>query len=66
MRTSDIIYLYERADVHLKGGENMKNERIYIRVSEKEKTELKAEAEAEQMTLSEYLLNIIRLRRRGK
>lgn len=44
----------------------MKSERIYIRVSEKEKTELQKEAENEQMSLSEYLLNIIRLRRTKK
>ena len=50
----------------LKRGDIMKNERIYIRVSEKEKTELQKEAENEQMTLSEYLLNIIRLRRTKK
>lgn len=40
----------------------MKNDKIYIRISTKEKSELKAEAEAEQMSLSEYLLYIIRLR----
>lgn len=44
----------------------MKNERIYIRISEIEKKELQKEATEKQMSLSEYILNIIRLRNKKK
>lgn len=47
-------------------GDIMKNERIYIRISEIEKEELQKEATEKQMSLSEYILNIIRLRSKKK
>ena len=39
----------------------MKNETITIRISEKDKQTLKALAEQNQMTMSEYLVHLIRI-----
>lgn len=39
----------------------MKDSRIYIRISDREKEQLKERAEAVQMTVSEYILNLIRI-----
>jgi len=39
----------------------MKDSRIYIRISDHEKEQLKERAEAVQMTVSEYILNLIRI-----